>query len=119
MKYFSLPPRYALDTLLKQRDLQPTSSPEATRKEKPKKNKEKHKTKREHKHKKEKVIYLSKIDSLISWLKLKTEEKKLSYAEFFFSVHSFVVHRVCNKQSFLYQTLCTELHVKMIGPKYV
>ncbi|XP_066493184.1 G patch domain-containing protein 1 [Tiliqua scincoides] len=51
-----LPPAVSdtLDTPLKHGELQPTSSPEATKKEKPKKSKEKHKTKREHKHKKEK-----------------------------------------------------------------
>ncbi|KAJ6665996.1 hypothetical protein lerEdw1_000900 [Lerista edwardsae] len=48
-----LPPAGS-DTLLQQRNEQPASSPEATKKEKSKKSKEKHKTKREHKHKKEK-----------------------------------------------------------------
>ncbi|XP_054856734.1 G patch domain-containing protein 1 isoform X2 [Eublepharis macularius] len=48
-----LPPVGVSDTLLKQEDMQRTSS-EASKKERPKKSKGKHKTKREHKHKKEK-----------------------------------------------------------------
>ncbi|XP_062997000.1 G patch domain-containing protein 1 [Elgaria multicarinata webbii] len=49
-----LPPIASSASPLKREEIQLTSSPEATKKEKPKKSKEKHKTKREHKHKKEK-----------------------------------------------------------------